>query len=457
MKFSIFKNKPFCAKTMMIAATILTVSACSSDDSDESNSGFIKAYNASLNSPALNFSVDDNTYAQLDFSEASSYYEFDNNSYQVIFDWRVGDDSYETLYDELVSVEKGMMQLLVVNGDFSQPEVLTYKYENESPEEHFTFRFLNLHSNKEPLDLYIAEGHQSFEDAQIVDLMATESLSDSYYHELGEYKLFITAAGEQEVLFESGAIEFEYYSQYILVARDNLGPGSSGYSIDKLSKSSSVEEISDIHSTAEFKIYNGLTSISNIDFFLNNEEEATIKGLQSHHYSDAKTREFGDYSMKVTATGNSDALINNHLLTLTANSDKTIFFYTDYADDSNAVDEVLSITVDNSNRVSLYDHKISLVNFIQSHKFVDVYFVRSNETIETAQYKLINQDEEVGNIVLPNADFQVYVVAQSGASDVLLAETELKLDESTKDLFLVLNQSDREGSQYSINLASQND
>ena len=455
-------------QTAIATLTISILAACNSSDSDGSNAGYIKMYNASVNAPAVQMVIDEYTYPDINYAEATSYYELASDDYTVEVQWQSNEDSFETIYEQPISIKDDYTQLLVVSGDFNSPQITVYTYEDETPDdddnEEYTFKWLNMHTNGDAVDVYLSDENETFAQASLISSLSAETMTESYYNELGKYKFYITPAGEQEVLFESEAVNFPYKSQYIMVVRNNTGPGDSVYSIDKLSKSSSVESLDDIDATDEMRIYNGAKESESIDLYLEQlGNDVVFSNLELGNFSQTKSLDFGDYSMNVIEPTTGEVLVDNHLLTLTANSDKTVFFYTDYPEETEDSDDdttpelpqTLSVTVENSNRVSIYDHQINVINFIQEHSLLDIYFVRSDETIETAQYKITNQNDSLGKIVLPNNYYQVFITTMVEGSQLLLAQTAFTLDEDSGDLFIVTEQDDEEATDFSVVVTKQ--
>ena len=106
------------------------------------------------------------------------------------------------------------------------------------------------------------------------------------------------------------------------------------------------------------------------------DESAEVLSLQVGEFSDSLLTNFGDYSISLTNPNDNDPIIENHLLTLSVNSDKTLFFYLleeevdedgdgDFDEDGDGqVDEweitVNSLVVDNSLSQNIFE-KVSRV------------------------------------------------------------------------------------------------
>ena len=132
---------------------------------------------------------------------------------------------------------------------------------------------------------------------------------------------------------------------------------------------------------------------------LGDESIAPINNLYSGAISSLRTLENGDFTILFDSTSG-EYLLNRQLISLEANTNKTLFFYAvevavDEDGDGNVdedgdgkVDEkelqIRSLT-GNSTRERIYDHEIKLLNLAHSDDFerVTFYFVESDETISS--------------------------------------------------------------------------
>jgi hypothetical protein len=90
----------------------------------------------------------------------------------------------------------------------------------------------------------------------------------------------------------------------------------------------------------------------------------------------------------------------------------------------------------------------SLVNF---------YFVRSDETIETALYNRSAAYTQPESVYLQNNTYQVFAVAKVDSSDVILSSFELVLDEESEELFLIVEADINEPTGYRTEILKQTD
>lgn len=468
---------------LSISMATLFVSACGSSSSDDSSAGYLKFYNASQNSPAIFVTIDEDietseadeveiTYSPIEYGFGSSNSQITSQNYTIELAWQDEDSSarseLEMIYQDGITITDDVIQFVVMAGDVQAPRVLEFPIpivddDDDSTYDRFNFRVLNMHPSVESVDLYMSESDESFNEAQLVLTASGEVLTDNIKQDQGNYIVYLTAPGSQEVLFESSEMEFAYASQYIFVIRENNGAGNSPFIVDRLSNSSTLAYI-DQDAQAQISVYNAIAEhelladyTGEIDVFINGtDQDPQFSSLGFGQSSDSIVLENGDYSLDVKSSGQDTSLLKNHLLSLSENVSKSLFLYADEVavddDGDGDVDEngdgiidtlevnVHSLVVENSSRDSIYDHQIDLVNLIDSDEFslVTVYFVRSNETIETATYKRSVPFPGHDNLVLNNNTYQVYVVAKENSSDIILSTLELVLSEDASNLFLVL-------------------
>ncbi len=325
---------------------------CDSDDSDSSN-GYIQLYNVSSNAPGIYLTrdkysdddYDENTYSAITFTNISSRLEVDNDTYDIELAWQDDySDSYdlETISENSLTVNPSTVEFIVIAEDIKSPTVLVYdipvrdddELEDDSDDDVFNIRLLNMHTWSEGVDVYYSESDESFNEAELLAQTTYTQMADNQKIAEDNYIFYITSAGSDEVLFQSQEISFPYASEYIMVVRENTGAGSSPFLLDILSTSSATE-FSDVNSEASYRVYNGIIEHellpiyqSMFDFHINGvDDSAEISSLAFGEFSQTILTESNDYSMGLVTSSEHEVLINNHLLALSENSDQTIFFY----------------------------------------------------------------------------------------------------------------------------------
>lgn len=469
----LLKTKASRLRWLSGAVVAATLSGCGGSSSDTDSTGYIKFYNASSNSPYIYVELDDANYSGASYGQNSSLIEVDSNAYTLSLSWKEGSSDYNTINEQTVQINDDKVSLVVLAGDVENPEVINYQYEYEDPEtdeDQLTFRWLNLHSQSQDIDVYLSKDDETFNEAQLLGSYGYQTMSDSHYVELQSYKFYLTTSGSTEVLYESADIPFIYTTQYIMVIRANDGPGESEFTIDKISRYSAVTSYADVDAGAQISLYNGLNQnellpqfINEVDVLLSSVNgDHTITNLAKGQFSPAMDIADGDYSIDIRSSDTAGEIAKNHFLSLPPNSDRTIFVYLTEQevedDDGNEETEIYinTLPIDNSNRVSLYDHQVNVINLVDDYAQLAVYFVKSNETVGNAEYSLQSNRARPQNITLENNSYDISVIARENDSDLLLSFDSLTLDSQSGDIYLVIEEDSNSNTGYTIKTLPQN-
>jgi len=486
-------------KCLMVITAVLSLSACGGSDSDSSADGFVKLYNTTNNSPAVYLTIDEDfatsddeiefTYNGVPYGSASNTNTVENGSYFYELAWQDGDSTDSSdltvVHTDSLKINKDAIHLIVISEDILEPSVTTYDIDiinddDDMTYDRFNFRILNMHAESEGIDVYISKADETFNEADLIGQFSYQELSVNQKFDQDDYIFYITAAGNSEILFQTNDVNFSYSNQYIIAIRENTGVGASPYMLDKMSNSS-IESFIDADSEAQFNAYNAISNHELLpdyqgvfSLFLNGVDDSPeIEALSVGELSSPVELAKGDYSVELTITDENDLLLKNHLLSLEENTHKTAFFYLDEVevDDDNdgnvdengdgIVDEIRldvhSLVVNNSSRNSIYDHEIKMVNLVDSSEFgaFTVYFVRNDETIDTAVYRKAVSFASSELLYLKNNTYQVYVVAKDNSSDIILNAFELTLDEESNEQFMVVEVDEASPTGYKVSLFDQ--
>jgi hypothetical protein len=490
----------FQMKKIIVLMVLLALCACDSSDEDSDNEAYVTLYNASENAPAIYLTIDDDletsddddieiTYRGIEYGQALGNNILAADEYFFELAWQDEDstarDDLAIIYQDNIEIINDANQFIVISEGVLTPSVMIYSIpliddSDDVTYDLFNLRVLNMHSNDEGIDVYLSKSDETFNEAQLIGQYNYQQLSDNYKYDQDSYIFYITQSGQDEVLFQSNEVNYSYRGQYTMIVRKNNGAGSSPYILDKVS-SSSVESFIDYNAEAQFNIYNAVQQHYLLPDYENElavhvngvDDSPEITSLTLGELSPGITLDKGDYSLDVLSAVQGSSLLANHLLSLSENSYKTVFFYVDEVDVDNdndgnvdedgdgVVDEIEvnlhSLVINNSMRESIYDHEIKMVNLVDNDDFeyVNIYFVRSDETIETALYQRSVSYRSSESISLANNTYQIYVVAKVNSSEILLNTFELILDESSVEQFLVLEVDDLQPTGYRVNLLNQ--
>lgn len=471
--------------------------------SDDSNTGYIQLYNLSANSPGIYLTVDqyddddysEKTYSAIAFTKMGSRFAYEPDTYDIELAWQSEyNNQYdlEVIYEEPLKVKSDTTEFIVITGDIKEPNIIVYEIpvrdddevDDDNDDDVFNMRALNMHDWSGGVDIYYSESDETFNEAILLNQANYSVLSENTKIDQDEYIFYITSAGSSDVLYTSPDITFPYAAEYIIVVRANTGVGSSPFMIDLVS-TSSVLAYSDTNSEASYRVYNGIIENpllpkykGTVDFHINGVDDTPeVSSLNFGQFSSTTLISSGDYSMSLVTPDEQSIIVNNHLLALNENTDKTIFFYLleEAVDEDNDgdIDEngdghidqleisLNSLVVDNSQTESIYSHQMTVVNLIDQDEIIDdftnikVYFVRSDEIIETADQYLTAVFATPSTVTLLNNTYSVYVIGKLNSSDMVLATTQLTLDEDSNNQFVILEKDVTSATGYKMSFSAQ--
>ncbi len=489
--------------TYLFITAIASFSLTGCNSSDEEGVGFIQLYNLSANAPAIYLTVDqydnndfnEKTHSAISFTKISSRLTYDSDTYDLKLAWQSESNNQydlETVYQDQLRVDNDNVQLIVISQDIKNPSVMVYEIplrdedeiNDDNDDEVFNISVLNMHNDSAGIDIYYSESDETFNQAELLSQATYSQMSARHKIAQDDYIFYLTIAGSNEVLFESPDIAFAYASDYIMVIRENQGAGSSPFVLDRIS-TSSIEEYVDSNAEASYRVFNGIVQHEllpdyqqSFDFHLNGiDDTSEIASLDFGQFSQSLVIASGDYSMTAVTPELQSPIISNHLLVLNENTDKTVFFYLlEKAVDEDGdgdIDEngdgdiddieitVNSLVVDNNQSSSIYQHQMKVVNLIDQDEIIDnfssikVYFVRNDETIESAAQSLTALFATPSSVNLLNNTYNVYVIGRLDSSDIILSSTQITLDEASVDQFIILEKNAETATGYTMTFANQ--
>lgn len=488
-------------KMSLLALSVAALSACDSDDSDDQ--GYVKFYNASYDAPSIFMTLDEDldtddddefeqTFSSIAYAKAGSRIALDPQDYFIELAWQDEDSSVRSdlaiIYEDQIQVKANVTHWVVLSESVQQPQVNVFAIDNidddeaqeDEEDDVFNLRFVNLHPVMTNIDVYLSDSDETFNEASFISTLQTNNLSDNFKIDEDQYKLYVTEAGSTSVLFTSDEINYAYGGQYLLAIRENQGVGGSPFVVDNISNSN-ISQYDALESTSNVSVYNGLNSnillpeyAAKIDVdILGLTDIPSLDALDYGEFSEAYEVASGDYRFSVRNDANDEVLLQNRVLSLPQNTNRTLFLYwtEEEVDDDNdgnvdenedgIVDEIRpiisSLVVNNSDRSRLYDKELTLLNLVNSDDFnvVKLYFVKSDEIIETAENTRSLIQGNYSSIILRNNTYHVFVLATINNNEIILDELNLTLDADSKDQFLILEHSVSNSSGYSLRAIDQ--
>ncbi len=414
----------------LVLATGLTACGGSSGGSDEFPAAYVQFYNGSANSAqtVMRSTETSTILAGASFGDATSLISVEAGLTEIEF-YRTDSDDQEVIIDtQEFDLDEANKTLIMLTGDFSAPTFNEYKFKREELEGEFRLFAVSVLADSAGYDLYMSDSGAPFSEANLLGTIEYENFEELEYwddtfenFDQGDYTLYLTAPGSSDVLFESNTISFGFATEYVLVLRGSTGAIQDGLEVDMVLNSSSVANFDDVNASAQFRVYNSLDSHT-IDLALEgNDDTNPSLELAANTVSDFTEVEFGDY--RLTATSQSDAAVrfNNRLVTLNQGASKAIVIYED------AEQQLTSLSFNESTQPQVFDKQVSAANLVSDFSDIDLYFVRKDETIESAQYLISSLDfGESKTLTLPSDFYELVAVFDDNEdTQILLDRTQL--------------------------------
>lgn len=414
----------------------------SSDASEDYPDTYLQLYNGSANSASVAIEVDDDFVGQSSYGDATGLNALEPGDREIELTWNDG-DGQEVLIDEItLNLTESNKTLLVVSGDFDNPDITEFSFRRDDDlEDHFNLYVTSVIPDV-LYDFYVAEEGTPFSGAnKIADLSYLDFIETTFWNpdedsdawDEGEYVIYVTLPGEQEVLFTSQEINFNASSDYILVLRNTSGADQDSIVLDVILNTTSVGSYQDSEATAQYRIYNALPEGQDLDIGISTSSNESITSqVAAKTLTEFADIEFGDYQITASVSSEPSINFNNRLLTLNQGESKTLVVFNDEQEGLTAISLV------DSSLPQAFDHEVNVANLVSDFEDVDVYFVRTDETVESAEIRMTNLDyAESRSLIVPNGFYSIVVIYE----DALENETLLyrgEYEELEEDILYML-------------------
>jgi len=443
---------------------VLALSGCGGSDSDDTDfsESYLQFYNASSNSPTTQIVVDDDLLGSSSYGDVTSIFTLSSGDIDIDLNWEDSDGQEVTTTSFSSNLRDGFKTLVFMSGDFESPDIAEFQFERTSNEDEFFLYATSTVTNGASYDLYMAEHGTPFSSANFITTLNYLDFADTTHWNPDEdasegawpqddYVIYLTAPGEQEVLFESQEIEFSFDSDYVLAIRNTTGANENNLVIDIILNSTSIEANQNVTATSQFRVYSALANDAELEVSLaTNDSEQLQQTIAVGEITEFSTVTFGDYQVSALSSDNTDYGFDNRLLTLNQGASKTLIIFED--EDQ----QLTSIEVEDSTLPQSFEHEVSIANILPEFEEVDMYFVRQDETIESADFQVSNIDYgDLRSITLPNDFYSIVVVYEDSlGGEQLLYRSEL-LDFTVEDILMVTVEADNnsaDGNNYRARL-----
>lgn len=414
----------------IFAASILTACGGSSDNgSDSFSSAYIQFYNVSPNSASTRLVVDDNSVSSSTYGDATSLATFESGDYAVELDWEDSDGQTNVINERTVSLRTGWKTLLFMAGDFDSPDIVEFSFERSDLDNEFYLYGMSGIADGGSYDLYIGNSGAPFSSANFISninyldptqFQYWDNTDDQFAWPTGNYVIYLTAPGAEEVLFESQEVSFNFESDYFISVRNTSGANTDNLVVDIILNSTNTTAEQDVTATAQYRIYSALNSDIDLTVSVSDGQEEFSSSITGSELSSFTAVEFGDYQISATSA-DGELSFDNRLMTLNQGDSNTVVIFED------PVQGLTSLTLDDSTLPQTVQHELAVVNLLSEFNNLDIFFVRNDETRDSAQYKVTGLDyADSRNVTVPNDFYSIVVVFEDNLGiESLLYRSEL--------------------------------
>ncbi|WP_419571861.1 DUF4397 domain-containing protein [Rheinheimera sp.] len=428
----------------LLSALVLAACGGSGSDSNEEgfNKSYIQFYNGAANSANTSLTVKDTAAGTATFGDASNMLTIDPGSYTYQLK---NAQSSALIKEATIDLKQSEKTLLVMTGDVANPTILSLVHKREeSFDDQFRAFSANLSVNYKNVDMYTAGENEDFSKAVLLESLSDKELtSTGKMIKRGKLKLFLAVTGQTTPFFESAAYDFKYTTSYVLIVRDKIGPMQQQVAVDILLNSTTVESLEHKDAKGQIRIYNSLDNQQG-QIAINN---LPVADLQQDSLTPYLEFSKGDYSISVLNEQN-QLLLNNVLLTVNSGQTKAVALFKD------ADNKVGLVNFVERNLPQIHEHEVNVLNLTPDFKNLHFYFVRANETIETARYHVKALEfKKQQAVTLPDDLYSISLVQVADNGTIsLLDKTALLEFVDGANYILTAEPSAQAPSGYKINL-----
>lgn len=404
-----------------LSAISLALTGCSSDDDDpitdnppqEPDFANVRVIHASSDAPTVNITANDeilNGLEGVDYQTASTQFEVQAGTYDIGVTANLPGDDEEVLQSDLTlqtdmnyeifavgSVENGTLALLPVSNS-----------DNDVADGNAQFQIVHAASAAPTVDIYVTAPDAAIADEQPLVTAAFMDATDPMEMPAGDYRIRITAAGETDVVYDSGTVNLADGADLMVAATNSVSPGDSPVTLVVADGDTSFK-LYDVNTPAALRVAHAISGGPAVDVIANNET-VLVDGLQFPRTTSYMDVAADTYLIDVVADAdNSVVVTDDKELTL-----ETGMYYTAVANNTLDMPE-LDLLTDMPRSVAT-EAKVRIIHSSPATGNVDIYVTGDGEISDIdptfADVPYSTEDlAETGYVGLAEGDYFVTVTA----------------------------------------------
>ena len=412
----------------LVVAGSLVLTGCfgGSSSSDNGEASQVRVIHASPDAPAVNVTVDDDVVVEGANYKSVAQLDQDTGTYSVGIDAVLPDGSSTVLGPLELNVEDDTRYEVIAVGSVADEslDALVFPYSDETfeSETDVRLRVAHLAGAAGDVDVYLSDpADDAFDigEAEPNLSLVYGDLADPVDVPEGDYRIQVTAAGDDEVVFDSGAISLNAGDDLLLGAVTNTGANADASPISLLVvDGDEVSEIYDADQYAGVRVVHNSADASNVDLYLDGE----LSAITDLAFTEVAPEQSGrdsytalpgdDVAVAVSATGQAadDAVIEADLA-LSNGQGYTIIAV-------GLLDDIEALVLEDGSRSIATQASLRVVHGSTQAGNVDVYLLEPGAEIGNAEPVLADVAfrDASDYLAVAEGDYDI-VVAFAGAEE----------------------------------------
>ncbi len=208
-----------------------TLAGCggSDSDSDDARTGFVQVVNAIVDAPTLAVVIEEGSERTLPFQGSTGLVALNtgNRSFEISYTDPATNDA-EVLVDEFDErISNNTIHTLYLTGAFDNPQLIWLDKEvgdvTDDPDlEEAEIEVVNLVTG-DAVDVYLGDPDVSLGAGTLLATLSEGGTALPAVFAAGDYRVRVTAAGETDILYDSGAFDVDAATRRTVVLHDGIG------------------------------------------------------------------------------------------------------------------------------------------------------------------------------------------------------------------------------------------
>ncbi len=400
----------------LVAPTLIT--GCWLDDDDDDDNQMpdpeyanVRVIHAASDAPTVNITAGDeilNGLEMVDYQMSSGRFEVETGDYDVGVTANLPGDDAEVLQSDVTLAADMNYDFFAVGNVADDSLMLLPVTSMETAVEAGNAQVQIVHaaSMAPTVDIYVTAPDAVLTDEQPLVTAAFTDATDLVQVPAGDYRIRITAAGDTNVVYDSGTVELADGADLLIAATNNVSTGDSPVTL-LVADGTEAMKLYDVDATADIRVVHAISDGPAVDVIANNEV-TLVDGLEFPNATDYLSVMPADYLIDVVADAdNSVVAIDDAEITLEKG-----MFYTAIANNTLANPE-LDLLMDMPRSIAT-EAQVRIIHASPAAGPVDIYVTADGEidgvdpAFSNVEYST-DELAETGYVSLAEGDYVVTV------------------------------------------------